>query len=96
MIDTFSKERIKFIFKLGSLILFFTNAIACLIVCLVTACWYYSSKNWFHYLLSGFFVPQIIYNAIKGAKTKFNYFYILLIGTPRILLEVIVYYVTNL
>jgi hypothetical protein len=46
--------------------------------------YYFIPQNWFMFLTSFFFVPQIVHNAIRGQRYKFWAHYIFLLGVVRI------------
>jgi len=50
---------------------------------------FYSTEIWFMYLASLFFVPQIVHNAVRGQKVKFDALYVFFFGFLRMILPVI-------
>ncbi len=50
---------------------------------------FYLSQSWFLYITSIFFIPQIIHNACRGQKPKFDPCYVVLLSALRLIVPVI-------
>lgn len=85
---------LKFCKKFSQRIIFNQLLDGGMLACLALA-YNFFPANWLLGMTAGFFVPQIVHNAIRGQRFKFDGLYVFMLGAMRIIAPVRFYFMRN-